>query len=205
LKAINVHPVFVELRRGKQRQSAVEHFVSFDGGACEQKSGLRFRRPLRVLKLFPASYASGGVGGVGVFSAPVNVTVQPPPPNDNFANRITISGTNVTTSGTNVGATREAGEPFHWESTGGKSVWWTWQAPKSGTVTITTAGSSFDTILAAYTGNAVGSLSLVANNDDYNGGTSQVGFVATSRTVYQIAVDGYGGSSGSIALSIVQP
>jgi hypothetical protein len=145
--------------------------------------------------------------GVGVFSAPVNVTVQPPPPpNDNFANRITISGTNVTTSGTNVGATRETGEPFHWSSTGGKSVWWTWQAQKSGTVTITTAGSSFDTILAAYTGNAVGSLSLVANNDDYNGfTTSRVTFLATSGTVYQIAVDGYGGSSGSIVLSIVQP
>lgn len=31
----------------------------------EQKNGLRFRRPLRVLELFPDSYAGGG--GVGGF------------------------------------------------------------------------------------------------------------------------------------------
>lgn len=144
--------------------------------------------------------------GIGVFSAPVSVTVRPPPPpNDNFVNRITISGTSVTTSGWNIGATRESGEPFHWSSVGGKSVWWTWQAPKSGTVTITTLGSSFDTILAVYTGSAVDSLSLIANNDDYDGLTSRVSFFATSGTIYQIAVDGYDGSSGYITLNVSQP
>jgi hypothetical protein len=130
---------------------------------------------------------------------------MPPPANDNFANRIAISGTNVTVTGWNIGATREAGEPFHWNSTGGKSVWWTWQAPKSGTVTITTLGSNFDTILAVYTGSAVHSLSLIANNDDYSGVTSRVNFFATSGTIYQIAVDGYSGSSGNISLNLNQP
>ena len=32
-----------------------------------QESRLRFRRPQRFLKLFPDSYAGGGVGGVGGF------------------------------------------------------------------------------------------------------------------------------------------
>jgi hypothetical protein len=145
--------------------------------------------------------------GVGVFSAPVYVTIQPPtpPPNDMFADRITISGTNVTVSGTNIGATQEADEPFHWDTTGGKSVWWTWQAPTSSTVTITTAGSSFDTILAVYDGDAIENLSLMANNDDYDGITSQVTFFASAGIDYQIAVDGYGGASGDISLSVSQP
>jgi hypothetical protein len=129
----------------------------------------------------------------------------PPPPNDNFANRTVLTGTNVTVSGSNVNATREPGEPFHWASTGGKSVWWTWQAPKSGTVTISTAGSSFDTILAVYTGNSVGALTLIQNNDDFGGKTtSQVSFSATSGIVYQIAVDGSGAASGSILLLVQQ-
>src|SRR6266568_5376007 len=34
---------------------------------AEIKSGLRFRRPLRVLESFPDAYAGGGVGGVGGF------------------------------------------------------------------------------------------------------------------------------------------
>jgi hypothetical protein len=32
-----------------------------------EKSDLRFRKPLRILKLFPDAYAGGGVGGVGGF------------------------------------------------------------------------------------------------------------------------------------------
>ena len=128
------------------------------------------------------------------------------PVNDLFANRILITGTYVAVSGSNIGASMESGEPFHWSSTGGKSAWWTWQAPKSGTVTISTAGSSFDTILAAYTGNSIGGLTLVQNNDDFGGNlTSQVSFFATSGTVYQIAVDGFGAASGSISLFLSEP
>jgi hypothetical protein len=146
--------------------------------------------------------------GVGVFSAPVHVTVQPPPappPNDDFAGATPISGTSLTVGGSNVGATKQPDEPYHWASTGGKSVWWTWQSPQSGTVTITTAGSSFDTVLAVYTGDSVAALGLVANNDDHTDSTSRVSFSATSGKVYHIAVDGYGGSTGSITLNLVQP
>ena len=128
------------------------------------------------------------------------------PSNDLFADRIVITGNNATVSGSNIAATMESGEPFHWSSTGGKSVWWSWQAPSSGVVTISTAGSSFDTVLAAYTGNSVGGLTLVQNNDDFGGNlTSQVSFAATSGTVYQIAVDGFGGASGTTSLSLSQP
>ena len=75
--------------------------------------------------------------------------------NDDFANRITITGSSATVIGTNVGATKQAGEPNHAGNTGGKSVWYTWTAPTTGTATIDTLGSSFDTLLAIYTGSSV--------------------------------------------------
>src|SRR5678816_3304944 len=66
------------------------------------------------------------------------------PVNDDFAERTVLSGTNLVISAGNAGATRQPGEPDHANREGGASVWWTWQAPASGEVTITTEGSTFD-------------------------------------------------------------
>lgn len=129
-----------------------------------------------------------------------------PPANDAFANRITLSGTGtLNTSGTNAEATKETGEPFHWNSTGGKSVWWSWTAPSSGVCVMNTLGSNFDTLLAVYTGSAVNALSLIASNDDTSGVQSRVSFSVAAGTTYQIAVDGYNSATGSISLTIEQP
>lgn len=135
------------------------------------------------------------------------VTAVGAPVNDSFANRIALTGTTATTTGTNVNATRQTGEPKHAGNTGGKSVWWTWTAPASGTVTIDTTGSSYDTLLATYTGTSVTALTAVTNgsNDDNPTGklqTSLVKFSAIAGTVYQIAVDGYNGLTGTITLHL---
>ncbi len=127
-----------------------------------------------------------------------------PPENDNFANAQMITNASGTTTGINVEATRETGEPDHAGNQGGKSVWYRWQAPINGTATITTTGSNFDTLLAVYTGNAVNGLSLIASNDDdpLIGFTrSRVMFTATAGTTYRIAVDGFNGQTGSITLN----
>ena len=127
------------------------------------------------------------------------------PANNMFANRIVINGTNIVVTGSSVGATRETGEPYHAGMTGGASVWWSWTAPASGTVTISTAGSSFDTLLGVYTGTSVSALTEVASNDDENYpsiATSKVVFDVVSNQTYQIAMDGYGGASGSVQLSV---
>ena len=86
-------------------------------------------------------------------------------------------------------------------------MWWTWTAPASGTVTVDTAGSNVDTLLAAYTGSSVWALTAAASNDDAGRGTlsSKVTFDATAGRQYQIAIDGYGGASGSIALHLNLP
>jgi hypothetical protein len=136
---------------------------------------------------------------LGIFGYNSASTAVTPPPNDNFSAGQTIAGCTGSVSGTNVGATRESGEPNHEPSGNGgqHSVWYNWQAPSSGSVTFTTAGSGFDTVLAAYTGSAVSSLSSLAKNDDVNPGvdtSSTITFSATAGVVYRIAVDGFNNS-----------
>jgi len=153
------------------------------------------------MKPNPRQSAAAGLLGLLVTLAAQNSPAQPV--NDMFANRTVVSGTNIVVTGSNVGATRETGEPFHASYVGGASVWWSWTAPGPGTVIISTAGSSFDTLLGVYTGSLVSELTEVASNDDDGGlRTSKVQFDVVEGTTYQIAVDGIGGSSGSITLSI---
>lgn len=124
------------------------------------------------------------------------------PANNNFSGKASISGLSGQASGTNTDATKETGEPYHGGNAGGKSVWWTWYCPASGTATIDTEGSSFDTLLGVYTGTAVASLTTVAgDNDSGAGSASLVTFACTAGTTYQIAVDGFGGASGNVTLN----
>lgn len=128
--------------------------------------------------------------------------------NDRFADRQVLVGASVTATGSNVNATRESGEPNVLGVSGGKSIWYTWTAPASGVVTMSTAGSTFDTTLGVYTGTALSRLRRVAANDDQsfssNQLTSRVSFNAVAGTTYQILVDGFSGASGSVSLSINQ-
>jgi hypothetical protein len=121
---------------------------------------------------------------------------------DNFADRVTLIRTNGVASGTNLFATREAGEPLHSGKPGGSSVWYTWTAPADGIATFATTGSTFDTLLAVYSGSTLGGLIPVDVDEDGGGFyTSGTLFNASAGTSYQIAVDGYGGASGYFVLS----
>src|SRR5258708_21534617 len=92
----------------------------------------------------------------------------PPPANDNFANAQVISGCSGSVSGTNIGASNETGAPDKPDSQTSKtSVWYQWQAPSTGNVTIDTIGSDFDTVLAVYSGSSLSTLgTAIAHNDD---------------------------------------
>jgi hypothetical protein len=122
-----------------------------------------------------------------------------PPSNDSFASAEVLLPATGSRNGTNVDATKEAGEPSHAGNVGGGSVWYRWVAPYTGNAMFDTIGSGFDTLLAVYTGPSVDQLTPVASNDDFLGWkwTSQLGFAATAGTAYYIAVDGYNdGTSG---------
>jgi subtilisin family serine protease len=127
------------------------------------------------------------------------------PVNDAFASRATYAAGACQAGASNADATAETGEPVHAGVAGGKSVWWTWTAPNTNKVTISTERSGLDTLLGVYTGSAVGSLTSVASNDnDGSLTTSRVSFTPVAGTVYQIAVDGKAGATGPITLSVLQ-
>jgi uncharacterized protein DUF4214 len=156
------------------------------------------------------------IAAINVFGYNSNIPPPPPPPpapaNDDFANAQTITGCSGVATGTNVNATMETGEPNHSPDNGGgsRSIWYQWQAPSTGTATITTAGSDFDTVLGVYTGSTVATAVHVTPDPgkDDDGGpdkTSVVNFDATAGVVYHIAVGGYnnsnsGGDVGNVTL-----
>lgn len=125
------------------------------------------------------------------------------PTNDLFADAALLGGGSGTANGTTVDATSEAGEPKHYlYGIGGHSVWYRWIAPTTGGVTFDTCTSAFyNAALAVYTGSAVDGLTAVAADayGCYPGG--RVSFAATAGTVYRIAVDNTGSSSGSFTLA----
>lgn len=131
----------------------------------------------------------------------VQVTaVSVPPTND------TCSGAIAMTAGTtytlNTASATATGDPTPGcQGSFGKGVWYSYTPSAIGNVTISTCGSSFDTVLAVYTGTC-GALTPVACNDD-NGpscASSQASltFSATGGTTYLVMAGGSGGASGNL-------
>ena len=110
-----------------------------------------------------------------------------------------------------VGATKEPGEPNHCGQAGGASEWFVYTAPiTNGTATldVNTAGSTFNTILAIYTGPGTNFASLIpqgcgfVTNYQKQGQPNVVIPGVLPGTRFYIAVDGYQGASGTVQLHI---
>jgi len=101
----------------------------------------------------------------------------------------------------NCNATLEPGEPNHAGEVGGASIWFQWTAPAQGIATFDTVGSTFDTLLAVYTGTNIVSLQEVASDDDRGGYfRSRVQFCVDPGVPYAIALDGFAGKCGVAVL-----
>ncbi|MBL9190377.1 MAG: S8 family serine peptidase [Opitutaceae bacterium] len=119
------------------------------------------------------------------------------PFNDDFATRARVTGTNLAIRAVNTGATTENGEPAIAGQSGGATLWWEWRAPTAGLVRMTTTGSSYDTLLGVFTGDALGAITPVASNDnDGASATSRLEFSTVAGTTYQIVVAGKGAATG---------
>lgn len=125
------------------------------------------------------------------------------PINDVFARGILLEGTEGTATADTTLAGKEVGEPLHAGNEGGASVWWFWRAPQDGILTLSTTNSTFDTLLALYTGTRVTALTPVASNDDAfpNVGWSKITQAVQGGVTYRIAVDGFAGERGSVVLN----
>jgi hypothetical protein len=144
----------------------------------------------------------------GNISAPasVQITYRPlDPPNDLFVNALVLTNASGVIADNTLNATKEIGEPNHAGLAGGKSAWWDVTPSVDGLLHLSTTNSSFDTVLAIYTGNKVSALTPVASNDDAYpgapGGFSELFQPVLAHQTYHIAVDGYGGAGGAMFLT----
>ena len=158
------------------------------------------------------SYSVVVANPVGVaFSETVQLVVSDPTAqaltNDFFAQAVPLTNlAGFLPSGSVAGANRctskETGEPNHAGRNGGRSVWFSWTAPAVGIATFDTQGSSFDTVLAVYTGAEVSHLEEVASDDDTGPSlTSRLQFNAQIGANYHLALDGFAGQSGDYVLN----
>ncbi len=123
---------------------------------------------------------------------------------DYFAYCISLTGPVGSETDNNQEATKEPGEPDHAGNQGGQSLWFCWSTTNTSPVTFDTLGSTFDTLLAIYTGNTVSNLTLVASNDDIDGATNRLSkatFTPVPGTAYHIVLDGFGDSRGIATLN----
>ncbi len=120
-------------------------------------------------------------------------TPMPPPANDTCQQATAISGSQYSDALDVSGATADQSDP---QSSCGcgtnrSTVWYSFTAPATGMVSVGTSGSTYDTVLNAYSGSC-GNLVPVTCNDDANGSVqSQITFGASAGVTYYILAASY--------------
>jgi hypothetical protein len=148
-------------------------------------------------------------------TTPVDIELEgvPVPANDNFANRILLSGENPRAHVRADNTSREPSEPNHGigtialpygQRTNATSLWWSWTAPRSGLYRLTTSAQQefqetlgpWDTIVRAdcivYQGAELTGLTRLAGTEpdssSPSSGFKEVTFTALAGHSYEIAV-----------------
>src|SRR6267142_1087615 len=146
-----------------------------------------------------------------MLSAATALFAQSPPANDDFANRIALTGSSFTFTGTLVGATVEPAEGAgffgFYPPPGGGSVWWTWTAPATTRVfiEIPPTPSTTNAELAVYTGTAINALTFIDLNRFGDPPGRYVCFLASPTNTYQFRVAGIGTQPFSLRLTATNP
>jgi hypothetical protein len=166
-------------------------------------AGLYFIQPLKAGFTWTPGFLYGNVA-VSSTNNNFQVSTSPAPPaNDVFAAAKVLSGASGRITGNNVGATKQVGEANHANVPGGHSLWYKWTATSNGLLTVTTAGSTTtattgvnpgpvtDTLLAAYSGTAVNTLTAIGANNDVSttDRTSRIVISVQAGRTYYIAAD----------------
>jgi hypothetical protein len=139
----------------------------------------------------------------------LQLTLDYPPPNDAFAHRTTLQGSTVNVSGWNTQSSRELSEPFHAGHYGGRSVWYAWQAPDWGWVTVDLNSTFWTSLVGVYRGTNVADLlpvhaglgGVLPTPTGYQG-TNQLQFEVRRGVDYVLAVDGQMGVTGEFSLHL---
>jgi len=151
--------------------------------------------------------ADGDGGAVTVLSAEV-------PSNDNFASALFVplpAGARVAGASSNEDATRQSGEPRHRSLLDTTTVWFCVVPAATGMMAVDTHGSQFDTVLAAYKGATLSSLTRLRLNDDFDRTnpwfhrTSRIFVPVTAGDTIWVVVAGKRGAEGSYRIMFTSP
>ncbi len=148
---------------------------------------------------------SDDIQGIQSLYMPKSATPPPAPPapaNDQCAGATNLTSGAVITQSTST-ATSDA-DPASLCGVGiGKVVWFRYTAPSNGTLTVTTAGSSYDTVLGLLSGVCGNWQTLACNDDDVSGvtTTSRLSYNVAGGVSYLLLVGGYASGSGSLRIS----
>ncbi|HRI11775.1 MAG TPA: hypothetical protein PLX89_02120 [Verrucomicrobiota bacterium] len=143
------------------------------------------------------------VEDAGTVFAPIRATLRlrALPRNDNFQAGGVLAGLAAAAEGSNLGTTREFGEPRHANSDGGRSVWYRWIAPATGNVNLSITGTLSAPALAVYRGADLATLIPVASTAA-SSTNAALSFAASGGTEYRIAIDGVSGATGDFVFSL---
>lgn len=116
------------------------------------------------------------------------------PANDSFEAGPVYNMPLVEVTGSNVGATREAGEPVHGADLAGRTVWYSWTAPAAGQLVAAVRGHNFRPAITIYRGDFLDALEPLASTR-YEGFTEPYAAVGilqvTAGETLRIVVDAY--------------
>ncbi len=138
--------------------------------------------------------------------APPGIHAQVASPNDNFGAAIVVGALPYNDTQVTTDNTMEPGEPTPC-IVEGKTEWYNFTPSNTGTYQVSLTGSNFDTVVAVYTGVAVGALTNVGGcNDDFYfpGGFSLRQWEGIAGTTYRIQVGGFGGGFGTAVVSVTE-
>jgi subtilisin family serine protease len=126
------------------------------------------------------------------------------PANDDFADKQLYDTSQGSLAGTNIGGSRENDEPVHFgENEPQSTSWWSFVAPSNSIASISTIGSSFDTVVSVYKGESLDQLVPVGWSDNGLGSLqSYIEFEVEKGGDYSFAVGGKDSQEGQIAVSV---
>lgn len=166
--------------------------------------GLVFNAVAGTTYQFQFSPTPAIFGGLPPPQGPLQFTLAPPPPNDDFSNRIVLAGGDVVTNMPAFLATTDSFETNGY----GHSIWWSWTALTNGCVDLIVDCQNYGfppEIFAGrarvFTGQSTNDLTLVSMIWTL-GSASTFHFDAVANTTYQIAQDSYSAGNDSLQLHL---
>lgn len=127
-----------------------------------------------------------------VAKLPIEVLKGSAPTNDNFSAARALDGVKGSLSLNTGGTTIEPGEPGHGCYGPYGSAWFSFISDTAGSLRLDSTGSSFDNMLAVYTGSSLGGLTRVGFGDDESGENAIVSVKVAAGQRISIASDGCG-------------